>query len=448
MVPLKQLVKCVTVMAFFSGSIIASDSTDVKITPTGYGALEVGQIEQGYWYAGGGGAVAQPMSHVWQQRAFMDIGYDALVKKRLQLEFTGEGAIAFSTPQVIEPQTMQSRQFFYINSAFALYPFGNIENPYLRIQIGYFPYKYNPDVRNLGEYLFRTNTYPLVVYADFDYPKARLLGGRINLRLLNNILENDFLVNSDLLGVPVQDWSISDIVSGNLFDVMTIGAGISFDHYLSVYQGQYPSKWVDRWFYPENVSDDDASKPTYYIRNNGDSVLFDWKALKTMLRLSFDPKKFIPIDIFGSNDLKLYAESDIIGTKNYPKYYDHIEDRILTSVGFNFPGFKFVDLINIELEYCRNNTAFYDGGFFGSNPPAITPLDTTSLGYKINRDPLRWSVYVKKTILDGHVGFIGQVARDHKKLNFYYFQLANMSFIESLPKTQDLWWVLKTEFYF
>jgi hypothetical protein len=314
--------------------------------------------------------------------------------------------------------------------------------------MGYFPYKYNPDVRNLGEYLFRTNTYPLIVYSDFDYPKVNLLGGRLNFRLPNNIIENDLMIHSDLLGIPVQDWSISDIISSNLFDVVTLGAGISFFHYLSVYQGKYPSKCMDNYFYPENL--DAADKQAFYLKIGADSALFDWKALKTMLRLSIDLKKLIPLNIFGENDLKLYGESDVIGTQDYPQYYNHIDDRIMTSVGFNFPGFKFIDLINFELEYCPNNSAFYDGIFFGGSSPTISPFDSVNSGgyYTLHRDPLRLSAYVKKTILDGHVSFIGQVARDHKKLNFYYFQLSNMSFIESLPTKDDWWWVFKTEFNF
>jgi hypothetical protein len=46
------------------------------------------------------------------------------------------------------------------------------------------------------------------------------------------------------------------------------------------------------------------------------------------------------------------------------------------------------------------------------------------------------------------VSFILQCARDHKKLNFYYFLRSRMSFMESLPATSDWWWTFKTEFTF
>jgi hypothetical protein len=450
MVPLKQLVKCVAVLAFFSGNIFAFDSVNVKITPIGYGAIDVGQVAQGYFY-NGQGSFPTPISHIWQERLYGDIGFDAVVKNRLQLEFKGEGLTAFSTPQLgADPETMQPREFFYVKSAFGLYKFGDVDAPLLSIQAGYFPYKYNENVRNLGEYLFRTNTYPLIVYSDFDYPKADLMGCRLNIKLPNKIFENDLIINSELLGMPVQDWSISDIMRSNIADVVTLGIGIDFCHYLNVYQGHYYGTSAEPYFDIQNLPD--ATKRSFYLISGSDTALFDWKALKTEAQLSFDPKKFIPLGVFGENDLKLYGEMDVIGWKDYPQYYTNIEDRILTMVGFNFPGFKILDLVNIELEYCHNNSAFSDANFYSATSlgaSSIIPLDSSSSQYyKINRDPLRWSVYVKKTILDGHVSFIGQVARDHEKLNFYYFDKTYMSFIETLPQTQDWWWTFKMDFNF
>jgi hypothetical protein len=364
--------------------------------------------------------------------------------------------IAFSTPQEgNEPQTMQSRTSFYINSAFAAYTFNLNNEPFVKLQLGYFPYKYNQDVRNLGEYLFRTNTYPLVVYSDFDYPQVNLLGFRANVKLFKDMLENDLILNSELLGIPVQDWTISDIVSANFKGIVSVGAGISLCHFFSVYQGVYPSGWTDPYYYPNNL--DPNIKKFFMLRNGNDSALFDWKAVKTMARIAIDPKKAFPAAgvelpaIFGENDLKIYGECDIIGLKNYPQYYTKLEDRMLTSFGINFPGFKILDVVNLEMEYCHNNSAFSDANYFGNNQlgaSAVQPLDTTSPYYKINREPWRFSVYVKKSILDGRVSFIGQVARDHKKINFYYFQKQYMSFIETLPTKSDWWWTFKTEFSF
>ena len=125
-----------------------------------------------------------------------------------------------------------------------------------------------------------------------------------------------------------------------------------------------------------------------------------------------------------------------------------MKDRTFYSAGFNVPGFKIIDVINAEIEYCRDTSAFSNEGFF-SKAPSIAPISlTASSTIHVKRNPLRWSVYLKKSILDGHVSFIAQCARDHEKINFYYFQRANMSFIETLPATTNLWWAFKTEFKF
>jgi hypothetical protein len=105
------------------------------------------------------------------------------------------------------------------------------------------------------------------------------------------------------------------------------------------------------------------------------------------------------------------------------------------------------------MEYCPNKSAFSDGCFYGTPDLSIVnilPLDsfTTAGSYNVKRSPWRWSVYLRKSVIDGHVSFIAQCARDHKKINFYYFERQYMSFIESLQAKKDWWWSLKTEFKF
>jgi hypothetical protein len=443
---------------FLYTPVPAADNSDVVVTPTAYGAIEAGQINKGYYFRRGN-VDATPIAHLWQQRAIANIGFNALVKNRLTINFIGEGLMAFSSPQISTwPQTLQTRQFFYIKSAYASYPFGNIEAPFFTLQAGFFQYKYNPDARNLGEYLFRSNAYPLVIYSGFDYPMADIFGFRANVRLKDlglkdGLLENDLILHSELLGVPVQDWSIADIVSYSLSGFATVGAGVSFSRFFSVYQGTYPSLTTDPYFYPNNLPA--AEKRNFYIFDTSgtDSALFDWKAIKLMARASFDAKKFIAFDMLGREDLKVYVEADLIGLKSYPQIFDNRKERMLTTFGLNLPAFGYCDLVNVEVEYCPNKSAFSDGNLYGTpdmNVGNIAPLDSFCTGgtYTVKRSPWRWSVYLKRSVLGGHVSFIAQCARDHKKIDFYYFELSNMSFMETLQAKKDWWWSLKTEFKF
>ena len=56
------------------------------------------------------------------------------------------------------------------------------------LAVGYFPYKYNPEARNLGEYLFRSGTYPVYLTNDYDFPLARVAGLRYGLNFSNDLL--------------------------------------------------------------------------------------------------------------------------------------------------------------------------------------------------------------------------------------------------------------------
>jgi hypothetical protein len=484
--PAVLIASCILAFSLFAN--IEANNEDIVATPTASGGIEVGQVVQGYYKCPA--TAPQYLSHIWQQRACAAFGYDAIIKKRLEINITGGGLIAFSTPQISpDAPTLQSRPVFYINSAYAAYPFGNADAFFCKVQAGYFPYKYNPDVRNLGEYLFRTNSYPLLVYADFDNPQVNMMGVRVNVQAFGKLLSNDLLLHSELLGMPVQDWSIADIVSLNLFDVFTIGGGLDFTHLLNVYQGTgYLHQWMEYYYYPQRVDPGDIAP--FIVRdtvvNGPDTVInsdtLDWKATKLMMRFAFDPKRFLPPGIFGENDLKLYGEADIIGLKNYFQYdeFKNRNMRTLWTFGFNFPEIKCIkhlpgisslsgsrvfnflidliniDLVNLEMEYCADTaSAFSDEGLYPNGvgiapnlrPPLLSVING-NYGMNIKRNPWRWSLYLKKTVLDGHVNFIAQFARDHRKINFNYWDIKYMSFMETLPSNRDWWWTFKTEFKF
>jgi hypothetical protein len=166
---------------------------------------------------------------------------------------------------------------------------------------------------------------------------------------------------------------------------------------------------------------------------------------KLMFRFSVDPKAVLPGDIFGENDLKLYGEVAVVGVRNFPNYFEHIEDRMPFVLGFNFPGFKFVDLINTEWEYCSNKWAYSpENVYSNSNSSKSVPKPISLFG--MTQNPWRWSVYVKKTLCNGHFGIIAQAARDHMNIKRYYFEREDYG--EALVLPDNWWWVLKTEFKF
>ncbi len=59
------------------------------------------------------------------------------------------------------------------------------------------------------------------------------------MQALDSMITDDVLLHSEVLGIPVQDWSIGDIFNVHLFKMLDIGGGVDLTHLLSVYPGPY-----------------------------------------------------------------------------------------------------------------------------------------------------------------------------------------------------------------
>ncbi len=124
-----------------------------------------------------------------------------------------------------------------ISQAQAIYSMGDITDPKAIIQFGLFPIKYNPDAVNLGEYLFRSGTYPgfLTTGSWNIINSAAYMGQGIRLHLshLDHKITQDFTLFMERDNVPQFDFTPSYLVAAN-FDFIEFGAGISFNHFLPV----------------------------------------------------------------------------------------------------------------------------------------------------------------------------------------------------------------------
>jgi hypothetical protein len=453
----------------FARSVIGGGTDDIVFTPIGDAYLQVGQIVNGLYETEGTPII--PIFNIWQQQAYAHVGYDALIDKRLDITISVGGMMVYSTPQILSvPATLMTDQDFLINSAWASYPLVRDSGRFsLTVQGGYFPYKYSPDVRNLGEYLFRANAYPMLVYSSFDYPQVRILGARIGMEALDSTITDDVILHSEVLGVPVQDWSIADILTLHLSTMLDIGGGVDFTHLLSVYPGPYNSAFNDVLYdYYYNVNS--SNNQNFVLRTittgaNGskDTVWADtlgWRSIKLMGRFSFDPKKALSrlfdCTMLGRDDGKIYGETDIIGLENYPSSNVNFAElysrnmRTIYSMGINLPTFRLLDVANVEVEYNADTTSsFSDYNIVNAtNGPVLSPLTFADMGSSMTRSPWRWSCYVKKTVCNGHVGFIAQAARDHTKINLNYWNPLYMSLGEALPASGNWCWNFKTEVKF
>ncbi len=445
------------------GRIVLPDGLTLK--PHAYAHLEGGQVVSGHLNSWGAqninnSPIDYGIDHVWTEDADLEFGLAATYRGRLKMNVSLGAKMAFSYPIEFDGNHVQTKyldSYIYFDEAYAQYHFGNPQSSWLLAQAGYFRFKYNPDVRNLGEYMFRTGTYPIYFDMTFDSPFARLLGFHIQNNFFNS-LKLDWLLASATT-FPTMNWSFAALADYDIaaLHFVHFGAGVDFADLLDVYTDHaFPAAGGD----PTSLQS--TTKNLRYIAANGDTNYYTYQGTKVMVRLSIDPKAFFKCRFFGEDDLKLYAEADLIGVRNYPDSgiaqgglkqlvapsYDEILQRIPVALGLNIPTFKTLDILNFELEWF--GAQYYnDPSNVFSNQSQPLPNDVTYWGTANapNKSPLKWSLYAKKSFFNGHFAITGQIARDHLRLSsaaYDYTQEWN----ELLVTSNDWWWALKTSWMF
>jgi hypothetical protein len=293
----------------------------------------------------------------------------------------------------------------------------------------------------------------------FDFAQERLLGLHIQDNFFQS-LKLDFLLVSATV-MPTMNWSFAALAEYDVAKLhfITVGAGVDFANYFDVYNNTSFPK-----YFGINGAGDPTTPRTnngFYIAN-GDTNYYTFAGTKLMARLSIDPKVFLPWKVFGENDLRFYAEADLIGVKDYPDSgyanssstqldliapsYNTWWQRMPVAFGFNFPAFKILDVLSGEVEWF--GAKYYNDASgvvnYGSNPLPWDWQDKFHLHY--TKAELKWSVYAKKSLFGGHFAVIGQIGRDHLRLPCAAYD--SESWAELLVTAQDWWWVLKTSWMF
>ena len=142
-----------------------------------------------------------------------------------------------------------------------------------------------------------------------------------------------------------------------------------------------------------------------------------------MAHASIDLKKFIPIDIFGKQDLHLYGEAAFLGLKDYPQNfrggisYDKIRERMPIMAGINLPAFRLLDVLSVEVEYFDNPFPNDIGAITQQGLPIPGAIgENGGTDYRemdiYKTDNLKWSVYASKTFAGNYTAML-QIASDH-----------------------------------
>ena len=470
------VIKFLLVMMLFSMSgfciIITKDNIiakkDIQLSISGMAAIEEGQFVQGHHDTLGTNRnqpiwVSFPYP-VWLHRAYARLTIEAFVQDRLHIIISPEVKLysdSYPLQYVPSPKTAYNfaqRSFVDIVDGEGIYSFGDINNPYLQIAGGVFPFKYNPDASNLGEYLFRSGCYPPYLYTSFDRAYSRLAGIKLSSTLWGS-LHQDLLLTTETQVQPLFDWSLSYLVNYKILSIFDLGAGISFNRLFSV-AGAATTPQTDST---------NTTTGNQYLTANGDSSYYSFKGIKLMGRISIDPKGLLPAhvaDIFGKEDCKIFAEAAVLGIKNYPAYryrdpenadstlikdtlrdyYGDLLNRIPIMFGINIPTFKLLDELSVQGEWYGwpyMDAFFYQNQVGLSATPIPRYIGYTRDDYK--KDSWKWSVYAKKTLLK-HFSIIGQMSRDHTHHDIYFEAAEDDN--EVFTRTNEWGWWLKLQYKF
>ncbi len=281
--------------ALFACGLCFADDAMPKIRVSGSATLEMGQVVSGTYVFNN---VASPteMDKAWQERFLYRLVTDAWATEQIRLLMDLEGKIAFSYPEKTGQYSGSEvpQNVFVPRQIEGSYTMGNRDQPYLQFGMGYFPYKFNPDATDLGEFLFRSGTYPLYIISDFDHCYGELLGLRVS-SILFGCLRQDLLFTSETIMFPTQDYSLSYVVHYSPTAWLDLGAGISLSHLISI-NGSYTSGKVGG---------------IEYVNSKGDTVPYTFQGTKPAVEAAFDPKPLLPSllsGILGKKDFRLYGE--------------------------------------------------------------------------------------------------------------------------------------------
>jgi hypothetical protein len=236
----------------------AEDGMDVKVKPLQFGALqEFGMIQKGL-------LVSQPVNEFeaeWIDRFGSYLIQEVVINDRLVLKGGLGGIFEWPKPEFAQEQFGGSQyKLFYIgpSDAEAMYHFGGVEDGMFTVGGGMFPFKYNPDAANLGEYLFRSGPYPgylmtggnggLTAIGD---QFAVLQGFRANAHSGNwNV---DLLLTTETGLPPLYDWSLGLVGDYKIADgLVDIGAGAVMKRLIKINSKRTDVKALENSYFQRN----------------------------------------------------------------------------------------------------------------------------------------------------------------------------------------------------
>lgn len=390
--------------------------------------FDIGQVMEG-------SDTQYDLAHQMIQRTGISMTQGFSVNNRLDVTVGIGGLFWYSTPETDLAYQRYVKFGPGVGQARAKFKLGSVDEPWGSLQVGLIPYKYNPDAKNLGEYLFRSNAYPNTIMTggwSFINSAGILMEGAA-LEAHTGPLTHDLLISMERNFEPLHDLSAGYLLKFTPSEAFEVQAGVAFAHLIPA----QPRKTTPKG--PADPAGDKTRQPLNRYDADADTVVTDpldstyenytFKSIKLMGRFSFNPQAILQSEFLHPEDMKIYMEAALLGVKNYPFYYEKWWTRLPIMVGFNVPTFKLLDQLSVEFEYRKPefaNNIYYSyvrysvpiphmGENAGSNyAEVLKNYDRDALmkaPLKRNQG-VKWSVYGRREIVPGFK-LHAQVASDH-----------------------------------
>jgi len=470
---MRSLGKAAVIACFLTGMASAGTGRDTasggKISITGMVELETAEMLRArITYS----ALNLPIDHTWYSHMLGTLGFDAVLSSNINVRASFEFRSYMNMSPTIYDWKINTNAYnlgdlvyseFYIREAQGIFTLFRNGSTSVELAVGYMPYKYSPDVRSLGEFLFRSGTYPFYLLGEFDRPFARLTGLRASVSTGGDRFgwKFDWLALTERQYRPFWDVSIAAIADVNFLKTVDIGAGVDFSHAIPM---------------NGDITTPRGYLSSQYVMYNRDSTqnesgYYTFKGTKLMARAAIDPfgmwrgKEPLFDEFLGENGGRIYGEMAIIGFEDYPANaifaptvtegnpygYDKLKEKTPWMVGINIPLWKILDVCALELERypnpAPNSTAsiLLNGlplPFFKRVPNSVY-YDST-----IYIPRWHWSLYMKKNIAT-HCSAVCQFGREHVQWELpMIYQTANYDYEDCMVKPNEWGWHFKVVFGF
>lgn len=322
------------------------------------------------------------------------------------------------------------------------------------LEFGYFPYKYNPDARNLGEYLYRSGTYPGIVRSTDgfhlqNYAVFEAYGVHARWSPSGNVFTHDVNLFSEPTSIPIGDLTPAYEISLNL-PLLQFGMGAAYNRLIS-YNSDFnrPDNYQNGYFQVDSVGGVGIEYQGPYAMAPGsvqtriktmDATVrpmhyFTQRGVKLMARAAVNFGELFPDGMRNPDDLRLFIEAALLGWENQPFFYEDRLQRVPVMFGLNLPTFRLLDLLSVQTEYYASRfSSSYDYENYAF-PIWSVPEDYEPGRYK--RDDWKWSVNLRKS-MNRLLTLHAQFANDHLRMPEFNLNPSSTS----LTQTPDNWYYL------